>query len=517
MSRSSLSSALFFSPAIYDYEIEWDGYTAAEIVIYDTLKAERTYAVTVTNSLQDIRNNKLAKSYTFAFSTGAVVDSGAISGQVFDALSQPAKGALVMAYLLPEPNSGVADTLDPSKVLPDYIAQTDVYGKFLLSYLAEGRYRILAITDENKNMLYDIGTESFAVPTVSLIKTGMKDLKLRFTTEDTTAIELQSATPITSQQIAVKFNRTLLHEEASSKNFSLFDSTALKPIRVYDFSVEYESNAQYFYLSIDSLIEDNYYELRASGLRDAFGNELTAQQVPFFGVQEPDTLKAVFQIPFVDSTSGLLYSSRPDARGKTLSLSFTRPIQRKSLDQAISLYKQDDQGNYSWVESRIFFEDAKRFELKPTEGFELGAWYKLVLEHAKVQDALERPTLDTTYQLRFQIADLSLFGGIEGKVYANQLGNIIVSAWQIGKKTPYRTLVKNIDRVAEFEFPALPEGKYRLTAFQPNADLSNVTAYTEWHGGHAFPAKPAENFTVGQDTLRVRKRWTTSDLILNLD
>ncbi|ACF14129.1 conserved hypothetical protein [Chloroherpeton thalassium ATCC 35110] len=516
MSRSTLASALFFSPAITDYEIEWDGYKEVDIILYDTLKDNRTYTVTITNSLQDTRGNKLPKSYTFAFSTGEVVDSGGISGRVFTELSRPASGALVMAYLLPEPASGIPDTLNPSKVVPDYIAQTDAAGDFSLRYLAIGRYRIVAITDKNQNMLYDLGTEPFAVPTDSLIQTGMSNLKLRFAQEDTTAVELQSVTPVTSNQIAVKFNRKLVSKDAAASNFSLFDSTALAPVRVYDFSIEYQSDWQYFYLSIDSLIADHYYELSVNGPHDEFGNVAKNQKVPFFGVQEPDSLKALFQIPFMDSTSGLLYNDLPTADGKTLSLAFSRPVSRTSLKQALSLYKLIDT-SYAPIESKLIFQDAKSFKLKPAEEFELGAWYKLVLAHGKVRDALGRPTIDTTYQLRFQIAGLDRFGGIEGRVQSKKLGKIIISAWPLGKSYNYRTMVENTIGSAAFEFPVLPEGMYTLSAFQAENRTAATTAYAAWDGGKAFPTKPAENFTIGKDTVRVRKRWTTSDLILKLE
>ncbi|MFN3394543.1 MAG: Ig-like domain-containing protein, partial [Candidatus Thermochlorobacter sp.] len=147
VNTQSLRSAVFFSPELDDYEIRGSG-TSAEIIIYDTLKPNRTYTYTLTNDLRDTRGNALEKSYTFAFSTGDKIDSGFIAGKVFGKNNRPVKGALVLAYLLPKGDTLYADTLNPAKLKPDYIAQTDSAGAFQLNYLAEGDYRLIAIEDK---------------------------------------------------------------------------------------------------------------------------------------------------------------------------------------------------------------------------------------------------------------------------------------------------------------------------------------------------------------------------------
>lgn len=97
----SLRNALFFSPRIDDYEVESDG-KEAEIILYEPLKPNRTYACTITKALTDTRGNSLAQSFTFAFSTGSTIDSGIISGVVYSAENRFIKGATVLAYFIPE-------------------------------------------------------------------------------------------------------------------------------------------------------------------------------------------------------------------------------------------------------------------------------------------------------------------------------------------------------------------------------------------------------------------------------
>jgi hypothetical protein len=75
-----------------------------------------TFVVTVGTAVQDGRNNKLASSFSLAFSTGKVLDEGEMSGRVISTSS--AAGLDVWAYRC----DGISDP-DPSEQEPDYIVQ----------------------------------------------------------------------------------------------------------------------------------------------------------------------------------------------------------------------------------------------------------------------------------------------------------------------------------------------------------------------------------------------------------
>lgn len=515
MNRNSIYSAVFFSPSIKDYEVEWSG-KEAEFIIYDTLKQNRTYSLTLTNALKDIRGNSLASSYTLAFSTGNAIDSGQISGQIFDALNKPARGVLVCAYLLPYTLGLNTDTLNPGTVEPDNIAQTNSEGQFTLKYLAEGTYRVIGIKDENANLKLDLGSESFGVPTLWPLQTGMKKVKMRLKTEDTLSIELQTVTAQTRHMVSIRFDREILTDSLSPDAFSIYDSTALKSLKVYDFYAEQQNKNPYIFLMIDSLSEDHFYHLHVNEVWDKYGNTGKNLAGQFFGITEPDTLKATLRAPFSDSTRQVLVNEIPDRFGKAIELNFTRPIERQSFLDAFSLQSQSNDG-FQTIPSTIHFKDARNILIRPENQFQLGMWYKMVLKHSLVKDALGRPTLDSTFAIRFQIADMDLYGGIEGRLVMAEPKTTVISAWGLGKTKPYRTLVKpslNSDQMS-FQFTTLPEGQYFLTAFIPG-NQGTEDKFQEWFGGKCFPTVPAEAFVIGRDTLRVRKRWTTSDVILEI-
>ncbi len=515
MNTGSINSAVFFSPALKDFDIEWSG-KSVEFVLYEPLKEDRTYTLTLTNALKGFRGNPLATSYTLAFSTGNYIDSGKIAGNVYDDYNRPAKGILIAAYLLPDSASMAQDTLNPSLVEPDYIAQTDKYGRFKLNYMAIGQYRIVAIKDENSNLKLDFGREWFGVPTTWPIRTGMLDLSMRLSTTDTLSIELQTVTPITRHLISARFDRELLTDSLKAQAFSLYDSTGLKPLEVYDFYIEIQNNNPYVFLITDSLSEEHYYGLHVSKVHDRFGNQGNNLIGQFYGVAEIDTAKAIFKKPFSDSTQNVLLNQIPDEFGKSLSLNFSRPVNRESFMNAFSLQALQGDSSKALAET-VYFEDGKTILARPKDGFQNGQWYRLMLNHSDVLDALSRPTLDTTYTLDFKVAGDEMYGGIEGLITLPGQSKAIVSAWPLGKKSYYRTLVKGNPnkKSALFEFKDIPEGRYVLTAYLPE-NQDSVDVFQEWYGGNTYPTIPAERFTIDNDTLRVRKRWTTADVLINL-
>lgn len=505
----SLRNALFFSPRIDDYEVESDG-KEAEIILYEPLKPNRTYACTITKALTDTRGNSLAQSFTFAFSTGSTIDSGIISGVVYSAENRFIKGATVFAYFIPEGDTLFADTLNSSRTQPDYIAQTNENGQFQLSFLKNGSYRLFAIIDKNQNLLFDSG-EPFAVPFDS-VYTGRTNVRLRLTERDTSRIELQSANSYTSHRIALRFDRNLVSDSLTIENFSVIDSTTRTPLRLYDFYTNLEGNRELIYLVCDSLIKERVYGVQVFNVQDAFGNRADRLVTSLVGISEPDTARATIQLTFADSAKGILERDPPSPRGRRLLVEFSLPIDRSSLSNAFRLFKGNDT-----LELDFLFRDGRRVELKPRSEFELGAWYRIDINHRNILDARGRKTLDTLIQLHFQIAGKDLFGELEGELLIDSMfqfsTQFALRLELIGEKKFYPQVVLNPtpQRIAKFKFSNLPEGKYFLSSFIPN-DSVEVSPFRDWDGGSLKPFRPSEPFFISLDSLRVRKRWTTDGI-----
>lgn len=120
-----------------------------EITFEEKLDSATTYSIILGKSITDISENNPFPTKTFAFSTGPVIDSLQMSGNVTDAYTNKAvKDAVVMLY----------PTLDdslPYKKLPRYFARTDASGNYQIEAIRAGEYLAFALSDANSNFLYD--------------------------------------------------------------------------------------------------------------------------------------------------------------------------------------------------------------------------------------------------------------------------------------------------------------------------------------------------------------------------
>ena len=154
--RRSFQDAFRTSPQIKgDIEFSW-GTKDVEVKFpkdFDKIDANKTFVVTVSSALKDIRGNAITEPFSFAFSTGGRIDMGAISGKVYGAGKNVTS---IFAYDL-------SKSYDPTLNLPDYSTETNTEGSYTLTNMAAGRYRVLAVIDDDRNLLYTGERESFGV------------------------------------------------------------------------------------------------------------------------------------------------------------------------------------------------------------------------------------------------------------------------------------------------------------------------------------------------------------------
>ena len=122
----------------------------------DTLADSTTYTFYFQDAIRDNNENNAIQNFQYVFSTGPVLDSLSLSGNVFGAYDlEVVPDVLVMMY------SNLSDTA-PRTLLPAYISKPDVSGGFLISNIKPGRFRLYALKDINGNKMYDLEDEAFA-------------------------------------------------------------------------------------------------------------------------------------------------------------------------------------------------------------------------------------------------------------------------------------------------------------------------------------------------------------------
>ena len=122
----------------------------------DNLKDSTTYSFNFQDAIRDLNEGNIIDNYQFVFSTGRVIDSLSVSGNVFNALNlNIPENTLVLLYRNPADSAVI-------KQLPDYISRVDKNGSFRINNLREGKYRLYALKDIDNSKNYNAIEEEFA-------------------------------------------------------------------------------------------------------------------------------------------------------------------------------------------------------------------------------------------------------------------------------------------------------------------------------------------------------------------
>jgi uncharacterized protein (DUF2141 family) len=126
------------------------------VVFKEELKDSSTYTLYFQDAIRDLNENNPLNNFQIVFSTGNVLDSLSVTGNVFTTPDlEAAANVLVMLH------SNLADT-SPVRSLPDYITLADRNGIFRIDNVKGGEYRIFALLDNNNNKRYDLSDEGIA-------------------------------------------------------------------------------------------------------------------------------------------------------------------------------------------------------------------------------------------------------------------------------------------------------------------------------------------------------------------
>jgi hypothetical protein len=132
---------------------------SVQVRFQEDLKENTTYTVFFGNAIVDLTENNPLEAYSFVFSTGSILDSMSMAGNLQFAFNRKlAEGAFVLLYR-DEIDTIPADSL-PFRVKPYYVARADKKGDFRFRNLRNEPYRMYAIEDKNSNFLYDKGGEA---------------------------------------------------------------------------------------------------------------------------------------------------------------------------------------------------------------------------------------------------------------------------------------------------------------------------------------------------------------------
>ncbi len=493
--KSSLNDALFISPAVNgQITFDWTG-KSVDINFPEPLKKNVTYVITVGTDLVDYNNhNRMANSYTFTFSTGNEIDKRTLAGKVYD---QKADGVMIFAYKIG------SNEIDPLHDKPDYISQTGSDGTFKISGLAEGKYRLFAIRDQYKDMLFQPSQDEYGCPSEDIFlarnDSAKSGINFMLTKRDTIPPRLISSTMTDEYHILVGFTKDIDSSVIRSNNFYLFDSTASKNISpVFAFKGTAKPAEMVLVIQDKIPLQDEVF-LFARKLKDTFGNIFEHDHSQVTISDRADTSK-----PGILKTIPDNGYSKADFSKQNFVFYFTDAFDTAQARTGISL---TDTLGHSFGYDISYIDDAS-FKIMPVGNLEKVKDYRINFDLSKFRDKSGN-SYDTTYVYKFKTISGIDFTGVSGRLEDFDISKnpVLVLQGIDGDKARYEQKIKGDGK---FNFTRIEPGNYNLWCYYDSDDDGKYTY------GWPFPFKPAEEFFVYDSNLKLKPRWTLTDVSFKL-
>ena len=496
MNRKSVENSVFISPPL-ETDLKWKGNSLVLHPLKE-LTAIRTYSVTLGSDCQDLQGNRLRNSYSFAFSSGGTVDSGAITGVIYNK-DKPEQGIAVWAYV-----SNDEEVILPWQRKADYATQTGQDGKFELRYLGPGRYQLFALMDINRNQLWDPGSEPLGLTykeiTFDNQSVRIDNLPFLLVNRDTSAFSILSCQLLDKSKLKLTFSKDLAALRPSGVTaFSILTDAlkVLEPISVYQVS----GQAKALYLQVPELDPQKIYRVKADKITSQDGSiiDSISSSCQFTGTDKSDeTAPEVVHHSPGKNESGVRLNPE-------VTLHFSELMEQNLIETGFDLVDSSGQqikGNLSW-------NDALTLSFVPLEKLQAEMHYTARLSGSAVKDLARNSLKDSLYVFGFQTLNPDSTGSVTGSVRFGKdkfLGKVIVSLKALDRQKIYREMVSPEN---SFLFNEVLPGRYALEGL---VDFDNNGIYSF---GTVRPFSLAEPYAVGPDTIVVRPRWTTENIILN--
>ena len=489
--KRTLKDALFISPAIEgDMQFDWTG-TSVKIYFPHQLKKNVTYVFTVGTDLQDFNNhNKMSQAFSLTFSTGNKIDKGEIEGKVFD--NKP-DGIMIFAYVLGD------SAANPMSRKPDYISQTGIDGSYKLLGLASATYRVFAVRDQYKDLIYQPDQDEIGMPARDISLTDKdtlyEGLNFFLTKLDTVKPRLVSASMTDKNHILVTFTKEIDNSIIRSNNFYIIDSTTKKSSKpIYAFKGNTKPTELVLVENENLPVKDEIY-LIADSIKDKFGNYFTNDFVQISLSEKPDTTKAGI-VRIVPQNA----SSNVDFLNPAISFFFNDAFDSTTAKNNIIFTDTSKKQ----IQFAAYFTDDASFKIIPLEKLDANTDYLIKLNLNGFKDAAGN-AYDSVYQYKFRTINGLDFTGISGSLENCDVQKnpyLVLQGIDEEKKT-YQQKIKNSKK---YNFERIQPGKYFLWGYF-DTDSSNTYTY-----GKPYPFKSSEQFSFYPDTLNLRARWIQTNL-----
>ena len=447
---------------------------------------------------------------TVAFSTGAAIDSGSVSGRVAQA-GKPASGMPIGLYRL----DSLMTLPVYDSVLPTYVTTTNAEGAFSFRYLPDGTYALLGFDDLNRDERFNQLAEPFALPDRPIEVGGptkLDKLSITVTRQDTISPAIVGATTTADNLVRLRLNEPIptdllkdhpgrLTMRCRSDTTSIFSAAGF---------LEADSAVNATVTAFFENLADGSYAV--SLVYDSLASALLLDSLVF---QRKEDKTA----PTVQSMEPSEGSHFADVVKPAVKLS--EPVDAARLKPSSFMLWQNDSTPVA-----IAYELKSPFviELRP-ERLLPGRHYRLDIAEFDVVDHAGNKLGDSVLSRRFATLDRDSLGSVTGELSIALPGRaadpVVLAFQKAGETRRLRVTVAasalpagppadttNAPRPFSIDLPA---GRYLLSGF---IDSDRDGRLFE---GSMRPFRLAETRFIYPDTISVRARFETAGLSLKLE
>lgn len=195
-----------------------------------------TYNINFREAVKDLTEGNVAKDRRYeeevdlhlAFSTGPIIDTLSISGNVKSGINETIPENITIALYQ-------TDTFDIFEDVPDYFTKSSKDGRFSITNLKAGKYRLYAFEDKNKNLKAETRSEKFGFLADTIrLDTMVRNLDIPVVNIDTRRPKLTSSRNQATVNI-IRFNKSMtdFHLVTDQKLLATFASNQTEIIAYY--------------------------------------------------------------------------------------------------------------------------------------------------------------------------------------------------------------------------------------------------------------------------------------------
>ncbi len=432
-----------------------------------------TYTLSFGDAIKDFAERNPAKNLKMVFSTGSSLDSGRVYGTLRDVqTNKPIFDALVGLY-------NISDTLNVAKQKPYYFSRTDSSGTFSIENVQIKPYRLIAIDDKNRNMLYNAKDERIGFLDKP-VNTGADSVHYQL------LMALSDNTPLKVQRTIPKVNNyTVVFSKAIDQLKVNFNSTDSLPYLIENgaqikfFNVEPHADTTFVKLTaIDSLGATTDFEQKIAFL-PARGKQ--RQKDPFAVSTKPDQNKAI-------------------ASAFSYRFTFNKPVQK--IDES-KIELLTDSLTHETLKNLTYNWNPTKTELSVTAQSASKDTIKWEIPHGSVI-SVEGDTLERTL-LKHPVIKDEDYGILRGSI--------------INADTAQQYIVELLDeqyKVVDFHvgnsysFIHIPQGKYFLRA------IVDLNKNRRWDTGQLDSLKQPEPIIFLPEKLLIKSNFELNDIHITL-